>query len=558
MAGRLGSRVEPGGKAALDKCVVVRRRAQQLARAGQLTEAVEEMGRLLLGGEPDPYDYVFHGDLLDREGKSQDAIDSYEEAISAYERVGLFRNAIAVAKRVLRTDAERARTYRRLGDLYSKEGLIGDAVTCYLNYLDRAGGEAGGEEFIEVLERVAQLSGPRVEVALRLAELYIRAGRQDRAAHLLEGLADQAAGAGGFEIASALRERANALCLTVDDACGQPPQILVEAPEPNAISTGGDACDAMDPRDAQPTEVAPAPLPPNEELPEDGAEAAARLRRGMIEEAIGRGDPERARELLLRLLDESPNDLWAAEKLVAVHVQLGDKLAAVRQLSLLGDLLITREDYEGALRRFLEVLDLDPGDATAQRRIARFREMGLAVPEGGNGGPRGGPETRPGMSGATVCVSDRESVGTEEWVDLAALLDEFRAGVRELVSSGDHEGHYDLGVSHLEMGLLEEAVEEFGVVLATPDLPAEMALKVREMRGRTLQRLDRPQEAVREYRAALDVPERPDSERRPVAYQMACLLEEIGESEEARALFRGLAAKGAFLDSQERLARLGG
>jgi len=128
-----------GGSISLDKSISARRKAQQLARNGDLAGAVEELDRVVQAGEGDPYDFVFRGDLLARLLRFDEAVFAYEEAISAYERVGLYRNAIAICKKVLRTDPARKRTHGRLGDLYSKEGLASDAVNHFLAFLDGAG-----------------------------------------------------------------------------------------------------------------------------------------------------------------------------------------------------------------------------------------------------------------------------------------------------------------------------------------------------------------------------------------------------------------------------------
>ncbi|MBD3163452.1 MAG: tetratricopeptide repeat protein, partial [Candidatus Eisenbacteria bacterium] len=246
------------------------------------------------------------------------------------------------------------------------------------------------------------------------------------------------------------------------------------------------------------------------------------------------------RELCLEMLEQDPDRVEAAEKLVAVSRRLGDTLATVRHLSFLGDLRIAQEDLEGALACFLEVLELDPQDVTARRRLARFREMNVPgadrIPEECRSSIQGVIET----NGATVAVRESGGVETEEWIDLTTLLQEFRDGVREKVAPNDYGGHYDLGLSHMEMGLFEEALEEFDAVLISPGLPAQTEMKTREMRGTCLRRLERHREAIHEYRAALDVPDRPEEERGAVRYQLACVLEAAGETEESRALFRDL------------------
>ena len=159
--------------------------------------------------------------------------------------------------------------------------------------------------------------------------------------------------------------------------------------------------------------------------------------------------------------------------------------------------------------------------------------------------------------GTTVAVRDQGGVESEEWIDLTALLQEFRDGVRTQFGPEDAVGHYDLGLSHQEMGLYEEAIEEFDCVLASQGATGEVLAKTREMRGLCLERLERLREAIFEYRAALEVPEQADSCRIPVLYRLASVLEAVGDLDEARRIFRELAAATEpFLDSAERSGRL--
>lgn len=588
----------------MDKSIALRRKSQQLARDGQIQRAIDEMENVLRAGEADPYDFVFHGDLLVRARRIAEAVASFQEAISAYEKVGLYRNAIAIGKKILRTDPGRARTYQRLGDLYAKEGLMGEAITHFLIFLDRAGGEVTGDEFLETLERVAELSGPKVEVALRLADLYVRAGREDRAVRMLEEIAEQASASGAFDIALSLRERAGELSPLasqegVEKMAGEeirpagtePPEAPVDAPG-HTITLSGDGrlggadsasvpasvpdlsqaafehfpgvelrsaasqldaweerAPADDSRPAPPLMSAPAPLLEPSPTPEPETAPAGEPEPAMpvlaaIEEACAEERWVDARNLCESALEINPEDLEVLEKLVAVSRHLGDTLATVHALTLLGDLMIKLDDLERAQACFVEVLGYDPQNITAHRRLARFRELRVPgserIPEEYRSSIQALAETK----GATVAVRDQSASGgveSEEWIDLTTLLQEFREGIRTQVASADYLGHYDLALSHLDMGLYEEALEEFDQVLLAGEIPPEIELKTREMRGNCLQNLSRTREAIHEFRMALEVPKRPERERREVLYQLAVALESAGETEEARSILRSLA-----------------
>ncbi|MDM7916638.1 MAG: tetratricopeptide repeat protein, partial [Candidatus Eisenbacteria bacterium] len=306
---------------------------------------------------------------------------------------------------------------------------------------------------------------------------------------------------------------------------------------------------ALDPAAIEPAAIDPAAR--------SAGDAETRTERERIERLLEERDFSLATDLLLRLHEEQPEQSWIVEKLIAAARGQGDRLAAVRYLTLLGDLRINEEDLEGSLDCFLQVLDIERENATACRRLARFREMRVRgwerIPDTVEG------EASPPPRRVPLTVLEQEGTGGPEWVDLSTLLEEFRAGVRSQFRPDDVEGHYDLGVSHQEMGLYEEAIEEFDFVLAVPSLPPGRAAQAREMRGICLERLGRTEEASSEYRRILgqDPAESPNAAG--VRYRLACLLEASGEIEEARQLFRALSIEhAAFPDLEERLQRLGG
>jgi tetratricopeptide (TPR) repeat protein len=228
----------------LEKSTFARRKAQKLARAGEIAPAIEEM-RLLVGeAETDPYDHVYLGDLLMRDGRPQEALDAWMAAVLSYERVGLNRNAVAVGKKVLRLDHGRVAMHRTLGELYCREGLLGEAMPHFLRWLDMMDGDARfSEEFLATLDRAASAVGLQVEAALRLGDHYVRVRQYERAARMLHGLADKVQTAGSPEMAAELRERARAAerAQTAEEGGESATSTAGDAMPPDALPAGEDA-----------------------------------------------------------------------------------------------------------------------------------------------------------------------------------------------------------------------------------------------------------------------------------------------------------------------------
>lgn len=252
---------------ALDKSIAVKRKVQKLARDGHVRQAIEQMRQLLTLEEVDPYDHVYLGDLLIREGELQEALVSWQEAVRSYERVGLYRNAIAIGRKILRLDPGRRPVHRTLGDLFFREGLTREAVPHYLAYLDSADTAVDlGDEFLDTLDRVGEIPGLAVEVALRLSDLYLRVQREDRAAVLLYNLADQAEGGGSRAMADDLRERARSAeagFLARQSSEGEIGATYEAAASVRAVDPAPDRTEdpvAVDPREAEAIAAQPALL----------------------------------------------------------------------------------------------------------------------------------------------------------------------------------------------------------------------------------------------------------------------------------------------------------
>lgn len=588
----------------MEKSIVAKRKAQKLARDGQVQAAIDEMRHLLEESEADPYDHVYLGDLLMRRGEQGEAVACYQAAVRSYESVGLIRNAIAVGKKVLRIDSAQHGLHRTLGELYDREGLSGEAMPHYLSYLDSFhDNDLPPDEFFEVLDRAACVSGQQLEVALRLADHFARLRRSDRAAALLEEVAARAEASGSADVALEVRARAAALRggpLRVEtpsipeidaapDAGGsefdfafgmsEPPPLrkpvepvapiqldltTLDWSRPSPSAEDAPASQSTAQPTAQPTArptIEPtieqaAEVRPESSAPDSSEEVTLRAR---ADHAASMGLWNEARALYVSCLRSSPTDCDLLDRMVDVATQQRDVAGIAHYLVLLGDCWIEAGELARAADCFGRVIEVDPENATAKRRLQRFQEMGLKAPVDSR--VDGGGETRPApLAGvldsgdALVSVKDAEARG-DEWIDLEGLLEEFKAGLKNHMDASDYQGHYDLALSHHQMGLLEDAIEELDQVLDCAELPASMVQPARELRGLCLMGLSRFREAVHEFRDALEKADSGALGTKTALYHLARALESVEEWEEARERYDQLLTLApGFQDSEERRA----
>jgi len=261
----------------------------------------------------------------------------------------------------------------------------------------------------------------------------------------------------------------------------------------------------------------------------------------------------------------------AAEKLVEISEALQDNAGVVRGLILQGDLLIQEEELQAALPFFARVIEIDPDNDTAQRRMARFAELGLEGAQSPTSAPAVADEIPlPGVvkdvlaaSEAVVDVRDPEATGEDEpeehqeWLEIGALLEEFQEGIKQQVGEEDPQANYDLGVSHMEMELYEEALEQFEIALRGDELEPGFIRRLYELRGNCQRCLERHREAIHEYRLGLEIKGATTSERNGLRFLLAQQYEAVGDLNAAKEILRELLQQQpGFREAAEFLSRL--
>ena len=111
------------------KTADIKKRARQLANDGKIVDAIRALEELTQTESVDPYDLVTLGDLCMRGGRPGDATDYYERAVNAYGEASLYRNGIALCRKVLRVQPDQGCFMRLLAEACDHEGLVLDAVS---------------------------------------------------------------------------------------------------------------------------------------------------------------------------------------------------------------------------------------------------------------------------------------------------------------------------------------------------------------------------------------------------------------------------------------------
>jgi len=276
----------------LEKAIEIKRRAQRCIQSGDLGGALAEYEKLVAAEDSDPYNFVLLADLLFKRGDTANAVQRYRSAADAYERSGLYKNAIAVCKKMARLSLAPGLVLERLGHLHALDGLATEAASYFGLYAEHVVRENNLAGAAAALRRAFECVPDDPRVLERLAELHSIEGDTAASAHALAEAALHYRRLGLEEAARrcalVAEQRAPGMVAEVAAGPASAEQIELQSPEPPAELDaapatyeiwGEDEAESGPPslgavaRGRAAADAAPGPPP----LP--GQEAAARLER---------------------------------------------------------------------------------------------------------------------------------------------------------------------------------------------------------------------------------------------------------------------------------------
>ncbi len=432
----------------MEKSSAIKAQAQKHLSSGHLDKAISEYEKLLALEDIDPYDYVLVGDVHLKNGSSERAVSLYLRSIDSYEKLGLYKNAVAIGSKILRLNPSMSDVHRRLGDIRLRAGLVSEAVRDYVKYHDMKLKEGDKEAAVEALELARKASPEDTSLSDKLVILYDQTNRIREAAVELMRASQVLRARGQESLAAQYSERA--LSLDPEAARG--------------AATGA-------------------------ETPLDAA--------AQSEQASG----------------ETSEDSPAEQQ---------DFVAATPAMELARQHDASREP--------------EPPDTPEPPQTPQ-------IPE-------------PATSAATEAPAEalrQRAYSRPTTVNISHVLKQFKAQMEDTLNPEDHQAHYDLGVTYKEMGLHEEALNEFRVAAAGQDYRA----KAFEMAGLCHLEMGEFEESIEAFRRALRERNREDEDYPGLCFNIARALEGAGSNEEAVEYLREVSSLNPdFPGLQEKLQAL--
>jgi len=596
----------------VSKATTVRKKALDLVRQQDWQGAIREYKRLVEMDQSNPNVHNELADIYLKTSAKAEAYDCFVRAIDEYTRVGLYNNAVAVAKKVMRVLPARTEVLTLLGNVRMKQGLTREAESYYTSFLDKvAGSSIEASAFKTIAREIGEAAPESVPVLQRLSQCLLSFQLDEDAGEILIKLHGLVQRNGNAELLEQLRGSIEKLGLggriamaTGAGAAPDPNRTVVTEQNiwtkshsagerieiestPQFTPRAADAAPASAPPGDAPVAKAPpaAPAGPPKEAappaapPSDGPSEKElyllRLARGVggtspqprdkkeKEKQENKKGAKPARHTQQAAASEpAPNAAGAtpaaepaAPDQEPVAAQARAEAPAAQQKA-----AASAPGSHDAPPSATAATDTMPRPAPAQpapppaAKPAPQPPAAKPAPAPPAAKPAPQPPAAkpapapPAAKPAPAPPSSRPASG--DHTQISALIDNDMDGGQ---GEADYRSHYDLGMAYMEMDLLSEAIREYQAASKSP----QFQVKCLEMIGLCFVRQNLPQLAIKQLSKGLSIIGDESEESLGMKYNLGLAYEMVGDLESARAQFEDVyVVDVTFRDVAEKVARL--
>jgi tetratricopeptide (TPR) repeat protein len=155
--------------------------ARKFVEKNQIDKAVKEYLRIVSEDPKDVRVWLKIGDLYAKKGAKQDATDTYLKVARFYHEQGFFLKAVAVYKQILKLDPRLVDVILKLAELYRQLGLMSDAMQHYESVAAHFHREGNTKEALDTVKKLVDLDPENIATRIKLAELYSKEGLVEEA-----------------------------------------------------------------------------------------------------------------------------------------------------------------------------------------------------------------------------------------------------------------------------------------------------------------------------------------------------------------------------------------
>jgi tetratricopeptide (TPR) repeat protein len=501
----------------LSKLSQLKQKAYQAGKNRNWDEAITVYEKILELEKNNPTVINELGDLCLKAGATARAVKHFLSAASKYRKTGLLNNSVAIYKKILRHDDANLHAHWYLAETRASQGLTVE-------------GEDHATKFLASSDKLsADLKEIYFKRCVQLFELY------PGSPPILEALVQI------FRMWGKPLEEGRALCLLActrydagDEATGAKlvAETLSKSPELANYHEYNQWLKRVDPAACKPDTVADYNSVSLEDASSDSA---------AVEAPAGGGAPDLTDARPFPPKEDGGDNPPLAAGVAApiVEVEKDDE----------GCISIDTDDggdLEGLIAEAAGATD----DSAAAEEVFSEPQAVASV-----GDPAAGPAEEKIDLLAQILAEDGPGVQNHDSDQLATITSEIGMVVGGQAGDDDAGRLYEMGLVYLEMGMFDQACESFEIAAADDDY----TVRAHEMWGITLQRANRPDEAVAVLTSGLDFADKDSRESLGLRYHIARAHEMAGRPDEAATLYQTIhqVAPG-FLDVGKRLGQPAG
>jgi len=501
-----------------EKITELKIKAKNAMTKNKLDEAIQLYEKILSLNPEDPVTMNEIAEAYKKKGDLNNARKYLWDALEAYKNLEYYPNATAIAKKLLNLGEDELEIMEIMADLYSKQGLIGDAISTYYGLAEKFMKENDIDGVLTTYKKIVELTPKKADIRLKLADIFVSQEKIDEAIEQYQevekiyreqGRVDDAdqikmkiaqlrgeaveeapaqpseAGKAGeeefvFEQAKPVFEESKETA-PVEEAEPLVEEEVAESIEEELVSAieGGDTIVGVPQPETASVEkavsdwmdwVTLAELYESVQSIDDAVEYYTKAADYFFET----GDYERAEELYAKISKLKPFELRPIQKLIQIALKTNDKSKAIEAYISLHICLKKRGAEEEAQKALEKALKIDPHHPALQEyfpELAVQEEVKEEVKEEKVAKEEKKEEVVAEINFEELLKEEEEAISIklqeptpgEENIDY--LLEQFKEKIFENISTEDFSSHYDLGLSYKEMGLIDEAINEFKIAM---------------------------------------------------------------------------------------------
>ena len=498
------------------------------------------------------------GDLATKVGRAAQAVAFYERAVDFYMDAGLPNNAIAVCKKVMRNLPDRYSIHLKMGQIRARQGFITDARTSFVTYAEKVQAAGDLDEAFRALIEFVNLAPDDYEMCMMLAGQLEQNGRADDAITQYVGAYRimQRQGLGDLAQSVAAKVRKLDPALDLEKAAADPSFRRGEGFGEVGEDSGGSPAPVSEEVEV----IGPVDLPlmsfddDEDDAAKAAEEAAAKVAGDAAAAEAAAAEEAAAEEAAAAQAAAEVAAEATAEKATAEAAEKAAAAAEEAAAARAAEEAAARAAQEAAAKSATEPPTTAPGESPGVAGGDSKSKAPAESPEGyvDLGAVLLGEDALTEKKSTRFVVPYEEPTGDDQ-ADFEKMLAQFREKVSENIDANDAIAHYDLGTAYMEMGLLDEAISEFQMVLrgTSEHLPTY------EMLGQTFLQKAEPEAALRSLKRGLDAPCEVEEERVGIYYYIGLAHETMGDKDTALDFYdRVFALDINFADVTERLRAL--